>query len=46
MDCWDEEAVRKPASWTDRVCVQPKKLDGKLLLDNASVYRDEKMIFF
>lgn len=43
MDCLGEEAVCKPVSWTDRVCVQPKKLSRKLLIDNASVYRNEKI---
>lgn len=43
MDCLGEEAVCKPVSWTDRVCVLPKKLSRKLLLDNASVYRNEKI---
>lgn len=43
MDCLGEEAVYKPVSWTDRVCVQPKKLSRKLLLDNASAYRNEKI---
>lgn len=43
MDCLDEEVVHEPSSWTDRVYVQPKKLARKLLLDNASVCRNEKI---
>ena len=43
MDCLDEEVVHEPSSWNDRVYVQPKKLDRKLLLDNASVCRNEKI---